>query len=362
MNPNINIKTVLFAPLDWGLGHATRCIPLINAFRDLGWKVLIAADGAQASLLKEQFPAIPIIYLEGYKISYSQQKSLLAFKLFFQLPRLLKKIVDEKKWLANAIKEHSIDLVISDNRYGLSSSQCTCVFITHQLLIKTPFPFTDKLLQKINYHFINKFTVCWVPDMKENGLAGELSHPLHMPAVPVTYINPLSRFVKSDLPVEFDICFSLSGPEPQRTLLENIICKQLVTLSGKFAVVRGLPGSSVISHPFPKEITVFSHLPTKDLNELFLRSNIIVCRSGYTTIMELMMLEKKALLIPTPGQTEQEYLAEYLSKQSYARSANQSTFDLIKSLTDLKKVVLKKPTIKIFDASILEGLLKQIGR
>ena len=360
MKPNINIKKVLIAPLDWGLGHATRCIPIIEAFLKLGWEVIIAADGAPAALLKEQFPDLSFIYLEGYKIRYTQKKSLLVFKLVFQIPRLLKKIRTEKSWLAKTINEHKIDLVISDNRYGLSAEQCLSVFITHQLLIKTPFKFTDHLLQKINYHFINKFSICWVPDMKGKGIAGELSHPQKMPAIPVEYMNPISRFKKSSMPIEFDICFSISGPEPQRTILENIICNQLKTINGKFVVLRGLPGNAVRPHSFSKEVTVYNHLPTKALNELFLKSKVIVCRSGYTTVMEIMSLGKKALLIPTPGQTEQEYLAAYLNKQSFALSANQSSLQLTDSIKTLNNVQLKQPVIDEFNITLLEQLLNNL--
>jgi UDP:flavonoid glycosyltransferase YjiC (YdhE family) len=195
--PKFNIQKVLIAPLDWGLGHATRCIPIIKALVNNGYTVSIAAEGAQANLLQNEFPNLVILPLKGYRVRYSKSKWALPFRLLWQVPKLLQIIRYERNWLANTIKEHNIDLVISDNRYGLSSKTIPCIFITHQLTIKMPFAWLEKQVQQINYRYINRFTRCWVPDVLGGvTAAGKLSHPASLPNTKIQYTGLLSRFQK----------------------------------------------------------------------------------------------------------------------------------------------------------------------
>jgi hypothetical protein len=214
---------ILVAPLDWGLGHTTRCIPVVHALINNGCTVYLAGNKAQAALLKTEFPNLLLIELNGYKVQFSKKKSLLLLKIMAQLPHFKKIIQDENKWLQKIIAEHKIDAVISDNRFGLHHPQMHTVFITHQLSIKTPFgKWIDTLIQRWNYSYINKFSECWVPDAKELPLAGELSHPVCLPKIPVHYAGWLSRFKKMEIKSESKfILIMLSGPEPQRSLLEK---------------------------------------------------------------------------------------------------------------------------------------------
>ena len=332
-NINIENSTVLVAPLDWGLGHATRCIPIINVLIAQNCRVVIAADGAVEILLKKYFPNLPFLKLSGYNITYSKTKAGLPLKILSQLPKIFKGIKSEKKWLQKAIREYKIEVVISDNRPGLYSLQIKCIYITHQLTIKADNKFLERWMQKIHYKYINKFTECWVPDVEgENNLAGELSHPTIKPKISVNYIGALSRFIKKDLPIIYDAAIVLSGPEPQRTIFENIILSQLKNSDKKIVLVRGLPNNDTTLNYLPQNILWYNFLNTNELNNVMLQCNLIICRSGYSSIMDLEVLQKKAVLVPTPGQTEQEYLANQLSTEVNYRFIKQDEFDLKKIL------------------------------
>jgi uncharacterized protein (TIGR00661 family) len=357
----INIHRVLIAPLDWGLGHATRCIPIIKAFRSLQYEVIIAAEGPTAKLLALEFPEIRIIHLGGYNIQYASSSKTLAWKILYQIPKIIRSIKREHLWLEQIIATEKIDLVISDNRYGLYTKKLPCVFITHQLNIKTPFKFLEAILRKINYRFIDRFAACWVPDAAgENNIAGALSHPNDLPKIPVHYIGILARMSKNDLARnQFDYCFLLSGPEPQRTILEEIILKSIPNISGNIVIIRGLPDSDK-SLDLPVPIKVYNHLPTKELASIISASDIVVCRSGYTSVMELIGLHKKAILIPTPGQTEQAYLAKKLYADHRFIFADQNELDITKAFLSAKDFSFDTRNIPNFTINELEALLQRL--
>jgi uncharacterized protein (TIGR00661 family) len=321
---------VLVAPLDWGLGHATRCIPLISGLIKQGYVVMVAAEGRTKLLLEQEFPTLEYLPLKGYSISYTKTRVGLFFSMIRQMPKILSSIRAENEWLKKTVKKYGIDIIISDNRYGLFNKEIHSVFLTHQLLIKTPV--FQKRLQKLNFYFINKFDECWVPDFNgEPNLAGILSHPKKMPAIPVRYIGWLSRFEKAEQKEEKHLLILLSGPEPQRTILENKILKQLENFSQPVLMIRGLPGD-ISSIQVPPNVKFVNHLPAKELKEAIHNSSFVIARSGYSTIMDLLKLKKKSILIPTPGQTEQEYLARHLLEKQLAFCAQQQTFDLNKAL------------------------------
>ncbi|HXC04315.1 MAG TPA: glycosyl transferase family 28, partial [Bacteroidia bacterium] len=187
---------VLVAPLDWGLGHATRCIPIIKELLNQRCEVIIAASGSQKALLQVEFPSLTFVELRGYKIKLGKNRVLTIFGLIGSIPKILIRIKREKAWLREFLSHDALDLIISDNRYGLAAPGICCVFVTHQLLIRTPFGWwADRLLQQMNYRLIRRFSRCWVPDREdEGGLAGELSHPAKTPGISLRYIGWLSRF------------------------------------------------------------------------------------------------------------------------------------------------------------------------
>jgi predicted glycosyltransferase len=242
-------------------------------------------------------------------------------------------IYKEHRWLE--VHVQLFDHIISDNRYGLFNARIKTTFITHQLIVKAPFTWAEIIIQKVQYYFINKFSECWVPDSKSYpGFAADLSHPAVMPKVPVTYIGALSQFSvlqnasTTALPVKYKYCFLLSGPEPQRSLLQDIIESGAHQLQAPSILIEGRPSDLPNHYQIKKTLTKLRYASGQDLLDIILQSEFVVCRSGYSTLMELLPLHKKMILLPTPGQTEQEYLATSLAHRQMAVIMDQSTFDL----------------------------------
>lgn len=325
---------VLVSPMDWGLGHATRCIPLIHELLQQNYRVILAASGAGKTVLKAEFPQLEVLSIPSYEIEYAATGWGLTVKIVAQIPKLLSAIKREQEWLKKVVEEKRISAVISDNRYGLYHPGIRSVFITHQLRIQAPVSLAEDVLQAINYRYIQQFDECWVPDAAgEDNLAGALSHPVTMPDVPVHYIGPQTRFsVQSQATVGSYLLLLLSGPEPQRSLLENRLLQDLEDYTEPVVLVRGLPGAarniSVASN-----VTVYHHLPAAELEKISLGASLVIARCGYSTVMDLVALKKRSILIPTPGQTEQEYLAAHLMKNNIAFCVAQKKFSLRKVLS-----------------------------
>jgi uncharacterized protein (TIGR00661 family) len=303
---------------------------LIQLLLNENFNVRIAADGPIASLLKKEFPGTVILPLKGYKISYPDKGAGFFWAMLKQVPQLLSVIRYENNWLKEMVQNLQPDLIISDNRYGLHHKTTPCIFITHQLNIQTGNSWLNKIIRKINYRYINRFTRCWIPDTEtSDNLAGELAHPAVLPEKPVDYIGPLSRFSKKNLSEKITLTILLSGPEPQRTIFENILLGQITNVKGTIVFVRGLPDAFTLPVLQQEGLVFYNHLPAGQLEDLLNESQLIVCRSGYSTIMDLIALEKKAILVPTPGQTEQEYLADSLFKKGIFYTAQQENFSLL---------------------------------
>lgn len=340
-NPDAKNLKVLLAPLDWGLGHVTRCIPVIKELRKQQCTVVAAVSGVQRVVLLREFPDLELVDLPGYSIKYGKNRTHTVFQLIFSIPKILIRVNRENAWLQQWISAERPDLVISDNRYGLYSSSVPSVFMTHQLLIKTPLGgFADRVLQRLNYGLISRFSFCWVPDRPGmDGLAGELSHPSVLPAIPVRYVGWLSRMGAYDMGGEsFDLLVLLSGPEPQRSVLERMIVEQLESYTGKVVLVRGLPGDGEAGAVgerelrLPERVRVYNHLAAAELEVLMRNAGQIVARSGYSTVMDLMRVGRSAILVPTPGQTEQEYLGHYLASKGWCVCVEQRGFSLVDAL------------------------------
>ncbi len=324
-------KRILVAPLDWGIGHATRCIPIIKELINHNYDVVIATDGRPMHLLNTEFPDLEIIRLSGYNIRYPKYIPM-SISMLLQAPKIIWNIKKENSTLNSIIKDYKIDGVISDNRFGLYTKKVPCVFITHQLEIQSSY-FTQSI-QRINYKYIHKFDACWVIDDKKENLAGNLSTPNKLPDNS-TYIGLHSRFEYKQLEKKYEFLAIVSGPEPQRTILENCIIKALKGRSEKSLIVLGKPELKDT-----KEIgnlTIKSHLDAVDLNKVILSSKLVICRPGYSTIMDLKKLKSKAFFIPTPGQTEQEYLAELLKQKKVFYYQKQQQFDFEKAIIESQK-------------------------
>jgi uncharacterized protein (TIGR00661 family) len=321
---------ILVAPLDWGLGHATRCIPIIRHLTSLGCQVILAGDGRIKHILTTEFPLLKFLDLPGYHIRYSGGKWKMPLKIASQIPGILQSIKVEHDWLEKAAQEYGIDGIISDNRYGLYHNSVPTVFITHQLRIQTPIgSFITDLLQELNYSYINKFSFCWVPDhLGADNLGGKLSHPRELPKIPVSFIGPLSRMKAIESSTDEKILMILSGPEPQRTQLENLFVEETRKSRLKFILVRGLPGQEEEKNKFPSSMEVHNHLTATELEEKIAKASFVISRCGYSTVMDMAIMNKKTILVPTPGQTEQEYLAGHLMENNYALCIRQEKFRL----------------------------------
>ncbi len=324
-------KKVLVAPLNWGLGHATRCIPIINALMDQGIEPVIASDGAALSLLKKEFPHLQMKTMPSYNIEYSKKASNFKFKMLLNSPKIAHAINAERKAIKKLVEEENFCGIISDNRMGIRHKSIPSVFITHQLTVLSGK--TTSFSTKIHNKYIKKFDLCWVPDMADDpNLSGELGHPKKS-SIPVTYLGPLSRFEYQIVPKRYDIMVLLSGPEPQRTLLEQKLFQEFEQSDKKIVFVRGLIEDTHKTY-VKNNITIHNYLTGIDLQNTINSSNLIISRSGYTTVMDLAKLKKKAFFIPTPGQFEQEYLAQRLTTNKLVPSCNQNEFTL-KKLRDL---------------------------
>jgi uncharacterized protein (TIGR00661 family) len=352
-----NRPRVLVAPLDWGLGHATRCIPIIFKLLEQNCEVIVAAEAAGRILLQKEFPDLVFIELRGYRMQYSRNRFWMPIKLILQFPKLMYRVYAERRWLQKTVDEYKIDAVLSDNRLGLSYKKIPCIYITHQLLIKTGSRFTERIAQKIHYHFINKYNACWVPDAGgEINLAGELSHPANLPKVTLKYLGLLSRFKKTDVEFKYDLCIILSGPEPQRTIFEKLILNEAKDFRGNVILLRGLPGKLLVNELNNTGLEIKNHLPVAELSTVLQQSKMIISRCGYTTVMDLVKLQKRAILVPTPGQTEQEYLAHYLHQQKLFYCAAQKNFslqDILKNAADFHYAELTMPQ-KDYEAVIVD--------
>ncbi|UEG50852.1 glycosyl transferase family 28 [Ferruginibacter lapsinanis] len=353
---NLNKQpNILVAPLGWGLGHATRCIPIIKELILLKCKPIIAGDNKVVALLKAEFPEVDFLPLVDYNIRYSRSKYWMPLKMLLQVPHIIKSMYIENRWLKGVVKKYNIDAVISDNRFGLYHSSVPTVYITHQLLIKTGNTLSEWVAQKIHYHFIKKYTRCWVPDFAgNNNLAGALSHPVSIPSN-VMYIGGLSRFEKREgIEKKYDLLIVISGPEPQRTIFEKLLLHQLQNYKGTVLLVRGLPDNSPVITAF-NSVTIKNHLSAKELSIAIQQSQKVISRSGYTTVMDMVKLQQKVILVPTPGQTEQEYLADYLYERKIFFCLRQNEFILTDAISQSDKFSYSK---YIFDMNNYKDAVK----
>lgn len=326
-------KTIFYGALDWGLGHATRSVPIIRQLKKTN-TVILGVTPLTKTIFDEEFPELKKIELPPYNISYSKIIPI-WIKLTLSYPEIADIIKKENKLLENIIKENNIEIVISDNRFGLYSKKIHSVFITHQLSLKAPV--FETIGNKINRSYISSFNEVWVPDYDEErkSLSGELSHSNHFHKN-VKYIGPQSRL--SDVITDFekdkyDYLILLSGPEPTRTVLEEELLKKVKSSGKRIAFVRGRQEAVAGDRKQSENgVEVFDFPNKSELKKLILSSKKIICRSGYSTLMDMHLLGKKDLiLIPTPGQTEQEYLAGYWKNKfgtEYLAQNKISTFTL----------------------------------
>lgn len=321
------MKKVLVAPLNWGMGHATRCVPIIETLERLGAEVVLAGDGSVFDYFKKRFSHLDLLRLPGHIVNYQTRGRKLMFPVIKGLPGFFHNIYKEHIAIKHLVTQYNLGYIISDNRYGLWHGEIPSVLVTHQVNIRlngvwqAGLPLVKFTAQRFFCHFDE----IWIPDYASlPGLAGKLSHPRKTPPN-YKYIGPLSRFSspapKAAHPV-YDFLAIVSGPEPQRTILENILVRLFHKGPFRTIILRGLPGIQEIVHKSPY-LTLIPHLPDKELHDIICHSAHLISRPGYSTLMDLIVLQRQAVLIPTPGQPEQEYLADIHRNNPQFRILNQ---------------------------------------
>ncbi|MEM9884614.1 MAG: glycosyltransferase [Bacteroidota bacterium] len=322
-----NTKTILLCILNWGLGHATRCVPLIQQWQAAGHRVVLASDGRALELLRIEFPDLTCLPLPAHNIRYANR--FFEWSIFFQLPKIALITLLEHFKVRVIVKQYGIEEIVSDNRYGCFHPKKRSIFITHQLNIIIPNPVLQNLARSINKRWIKTFfEACWIPDCEEEpNLSGLLSHGTQLPQI--RFIGLLSRMQPLKVKKQYDWVAVLSGPEPQRTHLEELIIAQAKRSDKHFKAVIVGGKSEKNEQYFVKEgIEYCSFLATKELNQLFCAAKVVICRSGYSTLMDLAATKSQGILIPTPKQTEQTYLAQHFLTQKIFFSQSQADFDL----------------------------------
>ncbi len=325
-------KRILVAPLDWGLGHTTRSIPIIRELLRRDAEVVIAADNRPFDLLRREFPDLHHVRFPGYSVQY-QQSGNLHGKIIKQLPKILNGFRTEHHYVDVLVKLHSIDAVISDNRFGAFSSIVPSVLIIHQLNILLPpvLSFASGIVAAVNRMLCNNYSEVWIPDFEsEPNIAGIMAHPSKLPNN-AFYVGPLSRIRKIDARKVIDILVILSGPEPQRSILEELLVGQLMKTDLISIIVRGKPEQNTTMKIAPN-ITMINSVQTDEMSRLIAGSRMIISRPGHSTIMDLSFVGAKAIFVNLPGQTEQEYLAQILKEQKICYYEDQDEFDLRRSL------------------------------
>lgn len=333
-------KRILVAPLNWGLGHATRSIPVIKRLLDFGAEVHLAGDGAPLKFLSEVFPDLPVHQLPSYNIVYPAGWGG-AWKTVFGAPKIIRAIREEQKVVEHLVTDLSLDAIISDHRYGVYSSRVPSVFIGHQLRVLPPkgLRWGSGVILAWHKTYLKHFTEIWVPDFPgEDNLSGILSHGVN-PGIPVKFIGPQSRFSANKVPFEVTeekVVAVLSGPEPQRTFFENKLIQELKSLGEPALLIRGVvEEGNVIKED---NIEIVNYLHGEALFRELQNAKYIICRPGYSTLMDLAHVGKKVILVPTPGQTEQEYLAENLAKNQLAVIQKQNHLQIKQAAVRLENV------------------------
>jgi len=347
---------VLVAALNWGLGHATRCIPVVKALEGLGCEVIVASDGESLLLLQQEFPELKSIALPPYSVKYSATLPM-AISIGLQLPKIAANIRSERRALRIAQVAEHFDLVISDSRFGCRIAGIVNVYMTHQVRIRFPgfFRMFEGLGAVAHWMVWKKFDWLWVIDRPGGqSLSGEMGHSRDK--AKTRYVGILSRFsdVSENPPKNIDICFLVSGPQPHRSGFERAILDRQWPANKKYRLIRGLPRGAQVP-AMPGNWTIDNHLPSARMREAMMSSKLIVCRSGYSTIMDLARLGLGAVLVPTPGQPEQEYLAAYMTRRMGWTSLSQRAFE--KNGITLETLEAALPFRERDDAAMLQAAL-----
>jgi hypothetical protein len=296
---------VLFALLDWGMGHATRTAPLIEHAVQHGWEVHVGTKGTALAFLKNQFADRPITFHEkpGPDITYARRGTF--FKIAAQMPGFFRSIREESKWTAELVDACGITHIVSDNCYGVFHPAVPSVMMSHQLQLPVP-PGLEWLARLFVAKHARKFQSIWIPDDAEARLSGTLATRNPLPHA--RHIGVLTRLPADVEAGPWKKVGMVSGPEPHRGLMEQALLHWMKSNSEQALLIAGRPGAEA---RVEGNVTVWPDPSARELASALKGADTIVCRSGYSSLLDLAALGKRAVLIPTPGQPEQVYLARH---------------------------------------------------
>jgi uncharacterized protein (TIGR00661 family) len=346
-------KTVLLCVLNWGIGHAARCVKIIEELLQLNLQVVIASDGDALIFLQNKFPELLFERLPAYDVRYPKDESMVT-AMAVQLPKLVKVIARERMTVKNLVRKHRIDYILSDNRYGCRHTTVKSIFITHQIHLQMPAEakWMELIVNSVNHRLISKFSECWIPDVAaRDNLSGKLSHP---PLENCKFIGALSRFRPITLKSKkIKYLGIVSGPEPQRTIFENILLQSFLKSGEPSMIARGcFAGSKMEQSP---NVAIKNFMNEEEIAEAVSMAEYVICRSGYSSIMDLasMKTDAKVIFVPTPGQTEQEYLAEKFEQENLCVKIPQHSFYLQEACQKAKRVTTFGQTNYMLESSTL---------
>ena len=343
------MKKIIIAPLNWGLGHATRCVPIIKELQKSNFTPVIASDGTALQFLIKEFPSLEFFELPSYKISYGRN---LKWSLIRKIPTIVRAVHKERLLIREYIHQNpNVVGIISDNRFGCYYTKIPSVYITHQLNVLSGFltPVTSFFHRRV----IRKYNECWIPDEENSVYSGKLSRSTKN--LNKKYIGVLSRFKKQELPQDIDVLILLSGPEPNRTQLEIKLTSIFKTSSKKVYLIQGVV-EKIQKTTKENQLTIVNFMLTKQLEHTLNLSKMVICRAGYSSVLDLVSLRKKALLIPTKFQNEQEYLAKKYQAENLAPYCKQEKFkiektakiELYRGFQNFSKPVVWKDLFRLF--------------
>lgn len=319
---------ILLCVLDWGLGHATRSLAVVEELEFNQFEVILASSGDALALLRLELPHHTVYELPAYNVLYNTRS--FQWGIILQSRKILSAINREHSLVGEIVRRERIDCIISDNRYGCYHDGVRSIFLSHHLniLLSGTWQVLGPALNELHIRLIRKFQEVWVPDYPDRTLSGDLSR---IESSDVRFIGPLStmRVEQDSQGVKRDVIAVLSGPEPARTRFSELLFQQLSSYGRDFLIVEGRPGLRNGSSPSRVDF-----LKRKELGRAIRESSIVISRPGYSTIMDMSALGGKCIFIPTPGQTEQIYLAAHMQTTGIAPYHAQDKLDLAHAIAD----------------------------
>lgn len=326
---------ILYAIGSWGLGHASRSVPILEALRGAGCALTVISHGRALLLLRRELPG-DVELLEWPHVPHTLGRTALEFTLrsAAAIPAFLRVMVWERAQTRALLQRRRFDRIVSDNRYGVQDPAVPSFHVTNSVRFLAPgrIAAIEWLLEAFNYRWFRNLRRVIVPDTAADALAGDLAHRLRIfPPRLLAYVGILSPIRARPLTQDLDAFISISGPEPQRSILERIVRDQLPHLPGRIVVALGRPEVSTVERVGATDLYGFLERAAQE--EMINRARVIVARPGFSTISALAEVGRRALFIPTPGQTEQVYLAAYHQSRGTVHAAPQHRLRLADDLT-----------------------------